>query len=173
VAVGVPLTLARCSGVAAVEHAHARVHLTSVPRIGAHVSVAGGILNAPANAVEATCDTFQIWVSSPRAWRLPALDPATDERFRQLVADAGLAPVFIHAPYLVNFASTSQMTIDNSVAVVVATLDKAAAMCAGYDLHDPIAAGATADELDKLLHGRLALVHTTSGQVVAEWRDDR
>jgi hypothetical protein len=34
------------------------------PRLGAHVSVAGGLLNAPRNAVEATCEAFQIWVSS-------------------------------------------------------------------------------------------------------------
>jgi hypothetical protein len=46
-------------------------------------------------------------------------------------------------------------------------------MCAGYDLHDPTTATATASELDRLLHGRPALMHTTSGQVVAEWGDDR
>jgi deoxyribonuclease IV len=222
-------------------------------RIGAHVSVAGGILNAPRNAVEATCEAFQLWASSPRAWRLPAQEPDVDERFRQLVADADLGPVFIHAPYLVNLASPSQQTFDSSVNLVAATLDKGAAigaagvvvhagsdlgtgreaglartraaamplldqldrigdrsgaqapdllieftagknnmlasriedmaelvdtldghprvkvcfdtchaMCAGYDLHDPVIATATAGELDKLLHGRLALVHTSS-----------
>jgi deoxyribonuclease IV len=226
----------------------------AIPRIGAHVSVAGGILNAPRNAVEATCQAFQMWVSSPRAWRLPAVDPAVDERFRDLVTDARLGPVLVHAPYLVNFASTSDATFDSSVTVVALTLDKAAAigaagvvvhagthlgagrtagltrtrqavmplldqldriadrtgdgapdllieftagkanmlassiqdmaellatldnhprlkvcfdtchaMCAGYDLHDPVIATATAGELDKLLHGRLALVHATSG----------
>jgi deoxyribonuclease-4 len=222
-------------------------------RIGAHVSVAGGILNAPRNAVEATCEAFQLWASSPRAWRLPAQEPDVDERFRQLVADADLGPVFIHAPYLVNLASPSQQTFDSSVNLVAATLDKGLdkgaaigaagvvvhagsdlgtgrdaglartrsgvlplldqldrigehapdllieftagknnllasriqdmaelldtldhhprlkvcfdtchAMCAGYDLHDPVIATATAGELDKLLHGRLALVHTSS-----------
>jgi deoxyribonuclease-4 len=220
------------------------------PRIGAHVSVAGGILNAPRNAVEATCQAFQMLVSSPHAWRPPTLDPDLDQHFRTLVSDTGLGPVFIHAPYLVNFASPNQQTFDSSVDLVAATLDKGAAiraagvvvhagsdlgtgrdaglartraavmplldqldhlgdqapdllieftagknnmlasriedmaelldtlddhprvkvcfdtchaMCAGYDLHDPTTATATAGELDKLLHGRLALVHATSG----------
>jgi deoxyribonuclease-4 len=66
----------------------------------------------------------------------PALEPAVDERFRALVADARLAPVFVHAPYLVNFASTSQATVDSSVSVVAATLDKAAAIgAAGVVVH--------------------------------------
>jgi deoxyribonuclease IV len=105
-------------------------------RSGAHVSVAGGILNAPGNAVEATCEAFQMWVSSPRAWRLPTVDPDVDEAFRALVADARLGPVLIHAPYLVNFASTGQATFDSSVAVVAATLDKAAAIgAAGVVVH--------------------------------------
>ena len=107
-----------------------------VSPIGAHVSVAGGLLNAVANAREATCEAFQVWVSSARAWKPPALDPAVDQRFRELVAEAGLGPVFVHAAYLVNLASTSQATFDSSVAAVGATLDKAAAIgAAGVVVH--------------------------------------
>jgi deoxyribonuclease IV len=104
--------------------------------IGAHVSVAGGLLNAVANARQVGCETFQVWVSSARAWRPPALDPEVDRRFREQVAEAGLGPVFVHAPYLVNLASTTQATFDSSVAAVAAILDKAAAMgAAGVVVH--------------------------------------
>jgi deoxyribonuclease-4 len=104
--------------------------------IGAHVSVAGGLLNAVANAREAACEAFQVWVSSARAWKPPTLDPAVDHRFREQVAEAGLGPVFVHAAYLVNLASTSQATFDSSVAAVAATLDKAAALgAAGVVVH--------------------------------------
>jgi deoxyribonuclease-4 len=107
-----------------------------VSPIGAHVSVAGGLLNAVANARQATCETFQVWVSSARAWKPPAVDPAVDHRFRALVAEAGLGPVFVHAAYLVNLASTSEATFDSSVAAVAATLDKAAAIgAAGVVVH--------------------------------------
>jgi deoxyribonuclease IV len=109
---------------------------STVSPIGAHVSVAGSLLNAVTNAREAACEAFQVWVSSARAWKPPALDPAVDHRFREQVAEAGLGPVFVHAAYLVNLASTSQATFDSSVAAVAATLDKAAAIgAAGVVVH--------------------------------------
>jgi deoxyribonuclease IV len=109
---------------------------SSIAPIGAHVSVAGGLLNAVTNAREAACEAFQVWVSSARAWKPPALDPAVDHRFREQVAEAGLGPVYVHAAYLVNLASTSQATFDSSVAAVGATLDKAAAIgAAGVVVH--------------------------------------
>jgi deoxyribonuclease-4 len=105
-------------------------------RIGAHVSVAGGLLNAVANATEAACEAFQVFVSNARGWAPPLPDAAEERRFRRLVADGGLGPVFVHAPYLVNFASTSEQTGARSAAVVRATLAKAAAIgAAGVVVH--------------------------------------
>lgn len=97
-------------------------------RIGAHVSVAGGLLNAVANAREAGCEAFQVFVSNARGWAPPVPDAAAELPFRRLVVEDGLGPVFVHAPYLVNFASSAGQTGDRSVAVVRATLAKAAAI---------------------------------------------
>ena len=55
-------------------------------RIGAHVSVAGGLANAVANAVAVGCESFQVFVSNARGWAPPPLDPAADERFRAHLA---------------------------------------------------------------------------------------
>jgi deoxyribonuclease-4 len=105
-------------------------------RIGAHVSVAGGLLNAVANAREVACEAFQVFVSNARGWAPPEPDEATELTFRRLVAEAGLGPVFVHAPYLVNFASTSDQTGERSATVVRATLAKAAAIgAAGVVVH--------------------------------------
>jgi deoxyribonuclease-4 len=88
------------------------------------------------NAQAAGCEAFQVFVSNSRGWQPPAREPAGDERFRALVADAGMGPVFVHASYLVNFASANQATVDASVAAVGATLDKAAAVgAAGVVVH--------------------------------------
>jgi deoxyribonuclease-4 len=105
-------------------------------RIGAHVSVAGGLLNAIANAREAACEAFQVFVSNARGWAPPVPDAAAERRFRRLVDEGGLGPVFVHAPYLVNFASSSDQTGASSVTVVRATLAKAAAIgAAGVVVH--------------------------------------
>jgi deoxyribonuclease-4 len=96
-------------------------------RIGAHVSVAGGLDRAVGNAQAAGCASLQVFVSNARGWAHPLLDPPADERFRADLAEAGLGPLFVHAPYLVNFASASPVTRERSRDVVAATLAKAAA----------------------------------------------
>jgi deoxyribonuclease IV len=99
-------------------------------RIGAHVSVAGGLHRAVGNALAAGCESLQVFTSNARGWAPPPLDPAADERFRADLDGAGLGPLFVHAPYLVNFASASPVTQQRSREVVAATLTSAAAIAA-------------------------------------------
>jgi deoxyribonuclease IV len=121
-------------------------------RIGAHVSVAGGLARAVGNAVDAGCESLQVFTSNARGWAPPRVDPEGDERFRAALAGVGLGPLFVHAPYLVNFASTSPVTRERSRQVVAATLAKAAAIgAAGVVVH----AGAA------LASGRAAGLATT------------
>ena len=105
-------------------------------RIGAHVSVAGGLAKAVGNASDAGCESLQVFVSNARGWAPPPVDPAGDERFRADLDEAGLGPLFVHAPYLVNFASATPLTRERSREVVAATLAKAASIgAAGVVLH--------------------------------------
>jgi deoxyribonuclease IV len=67
-------------------------------RIGAHVSVAGGLARAVGNARDAGCESLQVFVSNARGWAPPPVDPAGDERFLADLDDAGLGPLFVHAP---------------------------------------------------------------------------
>jgi len=116
------------------------------------VSVAGGLARAVGNAVDAGCESLQVFTSNARGWAPPPVDPEGDERFRAALAGAGLGPLFVHAPYLVNFASTSPVTRERSRQVVAATLAKAAAIgAAGVVVH----AGAA------LASGRAAGLATT------------
>jgi deoxyribonuclease-4 len=116
-------------------------------RIGAHVSVAGGLERAVGNATAVGCESLQVFVSNARGWAPPPVDPAADERFRADLQAAGLGPLFVHAPYLVNFASASPLTRERSRGVVAATLAKAAAIGAtGVVVHAgaALASGRTA-----------------------------
>jgi deoxyribonuclease-4 len=105
-------------------------------RIGAHVSVAGGLLNAVSNALETGSEAFQVFLSNARMWAPPVRDHVVEARFRELVTEAGIGPVFAHAPYLVNCASTNDLTCERSITVVEVTLAKAAAIgAAGVVIH--------------------------------------
>ena len=105
-------------------------------RVGAHVPAGGGLARAVAHARAAGCEAFQMFVSNPRAWAPPACDPDGGELFRAATAAAGLGPVFVHAPYLVNLASTSDETWRRSASLVAATAARAAELgAAGVVVH--------------------------------------
>ena len=81
--------------------------------IGAHVSVAGGLSRALARADAVGAEAIQLFVANPRAWASPEADPLGDEAFRQACEQRRL-PVFVHAPYLINFGSPDARTLTES-----------------------------------------------------------
>jgi deoxyribonuclease IV len=75
-----------------------------LPSIGAHVSAAGGLMNAVKKARSISAEIIQIFPSNPRMWR-PAAHSAEDvQAFAQALRRDGL-PLFLHAIYLINLAS--------------------------------------------------------------------
>lgn len=92
--------------------------------VGAHVSVAGGLQRALPYADKIGAEVVQVFLSSPRAWAPWAADPDGDAAF---AADCGI-PVFVHAPYLVNFGSPSADTLAKSRAALEYSLRRGAAI---------------------------------------------
>jgi len=81
--------------------------------VGAHVFVSGGLERAVHRAVERGCDALQVFPSNPRGWAIPDPDPAEEERFRDAITELAF-PLFVHAPYLVNLASTDPGVVARS-----------------------------------------------------------
>ena len=50
---------------------------------GAHVSIAGGVFNAPANAAEIGCEVFQIFTRSPQGGPASKLTDEILAKFKQ------------------------------------------------------------------------------------------
>src|SRR6476660_4994722 len=75
-------------------------------RIGAHMSVAGGVSNAVERAVLHGCESLQIFSKNANQWRGKPLDPADVRRFRRRIDETGITPVVSHASYLINLATS-------------------------------------------------------------------
>ncbi len=80
----------------------------SKPRIGFHLSTAGGVFNAAERANQIGANTFQIFSSSPRMWRPARLEETHCERMRELRKKYDCWPLVIHTSYLVNLCSQSE-----------------------------------------------------------------
>ncbi len=94
-------------------------------RIGAHVPTRGGLVGAIESAKACGADAAQIWGSNPRAWAHPNVPPAAARGFGLAWRDAGLGPLFLHAPYMVNIASPNPDFRRRSVELAIATLQLA------------------------------------------------
>jgi len=73
--------------------------------IGAHVSTAGGLVEAHRRGVERGCDAIQIFNQSPRMWRPTRWKPDDVGQFLELMKDGPIDSVTIHAVYLINPAT--------------------------------------------------------------------
>ena len=106
-----------------------------VAPLGAHLSVAGGLNRVLDRAAAVGAEVAQVFLANPRAWAPPAPDPDGDARFAAAAAARRL-PVFVHAPYLINFGSPVAATLTASAAALDFSLRRGAAVGArGVVLH--------------------------------------
>ncbi|GAB4086892.1 deoxyribonuclease IV [Myceligenerans cantabricum] len=90
-------------------------------KIGAHVGLAGAV----AEATTLGADQVQVFLSDPQRWKVPDLPyEGGTEAFRADVAAAGL-DVYVHAPYVINVASTNNRIRIPSRKLLQATVDRA------------------------------------------------
>ena len=97
-------------------------------RIGAHMSVAGGVSKAVDRAVVHGCEALQIFTKNASQWRGKALDHGEITLFRQRIEQTGITPVVSHASYLINLATTFPVLREQSIAAFVDELDRAEAL---------------------------------------------
>ena len=74
-------------------------------RLGANVSVAGGLQNAITWALEIEADTFQMFSNNQRQWIAKTLTEEQIEEFKKPLSETDLGPLMIHDSYLINMGS--------------------------------------------------------------------
>lgn len=83
--------------------------------VGGHVPVAGGLASVGLSyARDLGAEAVQVFVANPRGWATPPGNPKQDEEFRAACAAEGI-PAYVHAPYLINFGSHTEATVEKSV----------------------------------------------------------
>jgi deoxyribonuclease IV len=90
--------------------------------IGAHVSTAGGLVEAHRRGVERGCDAIQVFNQSPRMWRPTRWKPDDVAGFLELMKDGPIESVTIHAVYLINPATKDRDMRRKSAASLIHAL---------------------------------------------------
>ena len=157
--------------------------------IGAHVSTAGGLVEAHRRGVERGCDAIQVFNQSPRMWRPTRWKPDDVAEFRGLMKDGPIESVTIHAVYLINPATKDRDMRRKSAASLIHALQMGDEIGAdGVVIHPGSTVGEPHDEaleragrmfreaLDESDSCRLLLENTagagnTLGRTFSELRD--
>ena len=82
--------------------------------IGAHLSINKGFENIGLEAISIDANTFQFFPRSPRGGKAKALDPEDIKKFEELINNTDIDVILAHAPYVINLASKSDKTRNNS-----------------------------------------------------------
>jgi deoxyribonuclease-4 len=101
-------------------------------RLGVHVSIAGGLPVALERARALGCTAMQIFSRSPRGGPAPVFAPGALEAFDRSRRAAGIRPLAVHAPYIINLASLERAVWDFSVRLYCEEYVRAARMGAEY-----------------------------------------
>ncbi len=105
--------------------------------IGAHVSAAGGVQNAPANAHQFGCECFQFFSRSPQGGAAPKLTPEIVSAFLDDCKKFNQREWVIHAPYYINFASDKEFLRKRSAAIIREELERGSLLKAAYVMFHP------------------------------------
>jgi deoxyribonuclease-4 len=148
-----------------------------MPRLGAHLSIAGGLPRAVDRAAATRCEALQIFTKSAGQWRARVLPPGEIADFRRRVAETRLHAVVAHNSYLINIAAAGAALRGQSQAALEEEYDRAAALgLMGLVMHPGsyttgteeeglrLIAHGLADLLRKRPDGPLLLLEHTAGQ---------
>ena len=124
-------------------------------RFGAHVSIAEHLYSAVDRARENSCEAFQIFPGNPRGWKTGPFPDREVAEFKERRLAAGLGPVAIHLPYLVNLAAKTPRVAEASVLSLKDALAKAIILDAEFLVMHPGSHGGdgTAAGIERLTVG--------------------
>ena len=94
-------------------------------RLGAHLALGDGMVKAAERAVEIGLDALQVFSDNPTAWQRRAEPSPEIAAFRSALADRDIAPLVVHASYLINLAGADEVLRDRSIELLASELESA------------------------------------------------
>lgn len=97
-------------------------------RLGAHVSIAGGVQTAPPRGDAIGATAVQLFTKTPNQWREPVIDAALADAFKAAAAASQVRDYVVHDSYLINLASPDDALRAKSIESFSAELRRCAAL---------------------------------------------
>jgi len=94
--------------------------------VGAHVSAAGGVDNAPLNAMKINAKAFAVFTKNQRQWKAKPLEMKTIDAFHRNLEASGILPKHIlpHDSYLINLGHPEVEKLEKSREAFIDELER-------------------------------------------------
>lgn len=99
-----------------------------VDELGAHVSTAGGVENAPGRAREIASVNLQLFTKQPNRWAEPSVSPEAAAAFSLARQEAELRTAGAHDSYLINLSTPDRPLFERSVKAFTKELERCSAL---------------------------------------------
>lgn len=96
--------------------------------IGAHVSAAGGLENAPKNGALIGCEAIQFFSRPPQGGKPKPITTESAALFQTSMREHNIRAAYIHAPYFINLASSNNRIRFASIGVLREELERGSAL---------------------------------------------
>lgn len=96
-----------------------------MPQLGAHMSIAGSLVQALERGESLGCETIQIFTKNNNQWRARRLTDKETSDFRQKLHAGQIRIAFAHDSYLINLASPDPRLLEQSRLAFVEELERA------------------------------------------------
>ena len=149
-----------------------------MPKLGAHMSIAGGCYRCMDWGQQAGCDVVQLFSKNERQWLGKPLSEADTASFLEARSRTGIDPVMIHDSYLINLSSPNDELWEKSITAFRDELQRARMLGVPYLNTHPGSHVGSGEQvgLDRMLtalnrlgaegafEGVTVLLETTAGQ---------
>jgi deoxyribonuclease IV len=97
-------------------------------RLGAHMSISGGVEKAVVRGQEVGCEAIQIFTKNSNQWKAKPLTNTEVKAFREACEAAGIGPVIAHSAYLINLAAPDEALYEKSIQASLDELQRCEAL---------------------------------------------
>ena len=106
-------------------------------RLGAHMSIAGGLHRALQRGADAGCDVIQIFVRSNQQWATAPLDPEQVDLWHDARRRTGVYAAMVHGSYLINLSARRHQLRERSYRTLALEYARAALLGIPYYVIHP------------------------------------
>jgi deoxyribonuclease IV len=115
-------------------------------RLGAHMSISGGVEKAVVRGQEVGCEAMQIFTKNSNQWKAKPLASTEVTAFRDACQAAGIGPVIAHSAYLINLAAPDEALYEKSIQAFLDELQRCELLGIPYLVVHPGAHMGTGEE---------------------------